>query len=85
MAVVHIVWGGGVVLAAYAGEAADSAELHARCVTGATVTSVDVLTRVPSEIMVDLDVEFSGEDADDTPVDGVVRPRTITVDEIDDA
>ena len=53
--------------------------------TGALVTSVEILTRVPPEIVVDLDVEFQGEVSDDTPVDGVVTPRTITVDEIDDA
>jgi hypothetical protein len=82
---VHIVFGGSIVLAAYRGDAADSAELHRRCVTGALVTSVEILTRVPLEIMVDLDVEFQGEASDDTPIDGVVTPRTITVDEIDDA
>ena len=82
---VHIVFGGGIVLAVYRDDAADSAELHRRCVTGALVTSVEILTRVPPEIVVDLDVEFQGEVSDDTPVDGVVTPRTSTVDEIDDA
>lgn len=38
---VHIVFGGGIVLAVYRDDAADSAELHRRCVTGALVTSVE--------------------------------------------
>lgn len=82
---IHIVFGGGIVLAAYRGDAADSAELHRRCVTGALVISVEILTRVPIEIMVDLDVEFQGEASDDTPVDSPISPRTITVDDLEDA
>jgi hypothetical protein len=75
------VFGGGIVLAVYAGSAADSAELHRRCITGATIATVEVIDRVPPEILTDLDVEFAGENDDDTPV----QPRTLTVDEIDDA
>jgi hypothetical protein len=78
---VHIVHGGGIVLAAYKGEAADSAEMHRRCVTGATVISVELLDRVPPEILSDLEIEFAGEDEDDTPV----TARTLTVEDLDDA
>jgi hypothetical protein len=79
--IVHIVWGGGIVLAAYAQAAADSAELHARCVTGALVTSVELLERVPPEILSDLETEFEGQNEDDTPV----VARTLTVEDLDDA
>jgi hypothetical protein len=79
--IVHIVWGGGLVLAVYRGECADSAELHRRCLTGASVTSAEVLDRVPQEILTDLNVEFEGQDEDDTPV----TARTLTVEDLDDA
>jgi hypothetical protein len=38
--VIHIVIGGGIVLAAYRDSAADSAEMHKRCMTGVSVQSV---------------------------------------------
>jgi hypothetical protein len=78
---VFIVFGGGIVLAVYRGTSADSAELHKRCVTGASVTSAEIIDRVPEEILKDLDVEFAGEDEDDTPV----QPRTFTVEDLDDS
>lgn len=78
---VHVVFGGGIVLAAYRGTAADSAELHRRVITGATITSVELLDRVPPEVLADLETEFAGDSDDDTPV----QPRTFTVEDLDDA
>jgi hypothetical protein len=66
--VVHVVFGGGIALAAYRAEAADSAELHARCITGAVVASVELLSRVPPEIIRDLEAEVFAEIDDDTPL-----------------
>jgi hypothetical protein len=65
--VIYLVVGPGVVvLAAYT--RADSAFLHARCVTGAEVVQRDLFERVPDSVRSDIasDVEF--EDAGDTPV-----------------
>ena len=78
--IVHIVFGGGIVLAAYRGHCADSAELHRRCITGATVATAEVLDRVPPEVLTDLNVEFDSEGDDDTPV----TARTLTVEDLDD-
>jgi hypothetical protein len=79
--IVHIVWGGGVILAAYHEHAVDSAEMHKRCITGATITSVELFDRVPSDVLSDLDMEFDSEQQDDTPV----TARTLTVEDLDDA
>jgi hypothetical protein len=79
--IIHIVYGGGIVLAAYRGSAVDSAELHKRCITGAVVASVEILDRVPAEVLADLETEFAGEEEDETPVE----PRTLTVEDLDDA
>lgn len=78
--VVHVVFGGKIVLAAYRGGFAESAEMHARCVTGATVVTVELLERVPREIISDLDIEYSGQEDDETPV----TPRTMTLEDLDD-
>jgi len=56
------------VLAVYRERSADSAELHKRCITGALVASVELLDRVPPEILTDVDFEFSSDQEDDTPV-----------------
>jgi len=71
---VHIVAGGGIVLAAYRWP--DSAHLHARCVTGAQVVGpIQVLESVPPEIRADVASDDDGwEDWNDldTPVEDVV-------------
>jgi len=77
---VHIIWGGGIVLAAYVEEAADSAELHARVITGAMMTTVELLDRVPKAILDDVGTEFEGASDEDTPI----TPRTLTVEDLDD-
>lgn len=64
---IHVVIGGGMVLGAY--RQADSAELHRRCVTGATVVACDLLDAVPQEILDDVRVEWDADLDDDTPVD----------------
>ena len=88
--VVHVVMGGGLVLAAY--RRPDLAMAHARCVTGTTVTSFDtrsipgalralianeVLEQLPIAIKIDIEVEW--EHDDDTPV------VAMSVDDLDDA
>lgn len=86
--VVHIVIGGGIVLAAYKGEAADSAEMHKLCITGAVVHSVPLLERVPPEILADQQAEFEGDVDDDTPVEArrvTVEMAPFDVSDIDDA
>jgi hypothetical protein len=75
---VHVVFGGGIILAVY--RQADSAELHRRCVTGATVATAELLDRVPNEILTDIDIEFEADSDDDTPI----TPRTMTVEDLDD-
>jgi hypothetical protein len=77
--IVHVVMGGGIVVAAY--RRPDLAMAHARCVTGATVCSFDtrkiaaelrallameVLEHLPASIKVDIEVEW--EHDNDTPV-----------------
>lgn len=78
--IVHIVCGGGLILAAYREHAGDSAELHSRVITGARVLSLELLERVPPEVLADLESEFEAQDQDDTPV----TARTMTVEDLDD-
>lgn len=61
----HLVFGAGILLGAY--WRTDSAHLHARCVTGATVLGpVTVRDHVPPEVLEDL--ESDEWDGGDTPV-----------------
>lgn len=74
---IHIVIGGGIVLGAYRPGSADSAELHKRCITGASIVSCELRERVPQEILDDLHAEWEGTDDDDTPV------TMVSVDDVD--
>lgn len=71
--ILHVVMGGGIVLATY--RRSDLAHQHARCITGATVASLErekipldlidciqVLDRLPPEIVEDVNTEWEGDD-----------------------
>jgi hypothetical protein len=83
---VTLVIGSGLVLAAY--RRSDSAQLHARCITGAAaIGPIPILEAVPEEILKDLESDFSYEDDQDTPVvdeipSGMVRSTTRGDDDI---
>jgi len=66
---IYIVIGGQFVLGVY--RAADSAELHRRCVTGARVVQSEILESVAPEILDDIMHEFDADQDDDTPVTAV--------------
>ena len=63
---IHIVIGSGIVLGAYT--RADSAFLHARCVTGADVVACELMDSVSPSVRADLEADEDWEDAGDTPV-----------------
>jgi hypothetical protein len=84
---VHIVIGGGIVLAAYKSYAADSAEMHKLCITGAIVHSVPLLERVPPEILEDQLTEYESTADDDTPVEqrrDTVEMKPFDLSDLDD-
>lgn len=66
---IHIVSGGGVILAVYHDLCESMAGRHARTISGASVTSYPVLTTLPTEVRDDLEwaAEWHDED-EDTPV-----------------
>lgn len=66
---VYLVVGSGVILAAY--RRRETADIHSRCLTGATVTALRVDDQVPPEILEDLEIEDDWEGGD-TPVVDVV-------------
>lgn len=82
--------GGSIVLGTY--RRVDLALLHAKCITGTSVASLDldqmnpdlrrcvqILDELPPEIRADLEIEWEGGEADTTPVDDV-----FTVDDLED-
>ena len=86
--IVHVVMGGGIVLGTY--RRPDLAFTHARCITGATVESLDidtvspelracieVLDALPPEIKSDIEAEWEGDDD--------ITPRVIAPEDLDDA
>ena len=56
------------------------AQTHARLITGASVTAMEVFSTLPEEVVDDLAGEYAEEE--DTPV--VPMPITIALDEIDE-
>lgn len=63
---IFIVIAGGIVLGAYV--RADSAYLHARCVTGAVVVDCELLDGVPDSVRDDIASDFEDDIDADTPV-----------------
>lgn len=63
---IFIVIAGGLVLGAYS--RSDSAHLHARCVTGATVVDCELLDGVPDSVREDIASDFEYDGDEDTPV-----------------
>jgi hypothetical protein len=74
---IHLVIAGDLVLGAY--RAADSAELHRRCITGAAVVACDLLDSVPPGVVDDLAAEWDADPDDDTPV------TEISLQDVDDS
>ena len=70
---IHVVIAGGIVFDAY--RHADSAELHARVLTGGKAVSCMLRDSVPPEILEDIQSDFDRDNDDETPVDAPVPSR----------
>jgi hypothetical protein len=85
--IVHLVMGGGILVAGYRGPRSyDNARRHAQCVTGADVVPFDLATlpdvmraiveaelksELPDDIVRDIELSEWEEDEDVTPVEAV--------------
>ena len=67
--IIHVVIAGGIVFDAY--RHADSAELHARVLTGGKAISCMLRDSVPTSVLDDIASDFDRDNDDDTPIEHV--------------
>jgi hypothetical protein len=70
MAQVHIVMGGGIIIAVYEGDLWDVANRHARTISGTVVESYETRRDLPKEVREDLEwaAEWHDDEDENTPV-----------------